>query len=78
MPPLAGIAVSRCSAGFGRRTGLVGIGVGPRRRAPADQERVDARPSDVGFEGEGVAVRILEPRDTSTAGPSGDSLGVMF
>src|SRR5688500_5764504 len=35
-------------------------------------------PSGVGFDGEGVAVGVLEPRDTSATGPGGDALGVVF
>ena len=36
------------------------------------------RRSGVGFDGESVAVWVLEPRDTTTAGSSGDARGVML
>src|ERR1700754_3528346 len=58
-----------------------------RRRRLISPMRVEAQPnsasrgraggSDIGFDREGIAVRVLEPGDAATPGPRGDPLGVV-
>src|SRR5680860_905460 len=70
--------VAACTRGGGPRSNSVvvrGRLARAIRTPPAPPSRWE---SDVGFEGKGVAVWVLEPSDTSTTGPSGDAFGVML